>query len=97
MDSALKIARIKAKTDQLLAAKEFALAVIDNPAVELVAGTLLIEYFAKADEGGWAYEILQGAGKTVLEAALVVVCTAKAIAPALDSPAASALVGRFLP
>lgn len=97
MDNSLKIARINLKAKQLETAKDILLAVIDNPAVELVAGTLLIESWAAADQGSWSSELVQGAIKTSLEVSLAAVCVAKAISPALNSPAASALVGKFLP
>jgi len=96
MNAAVKVAKIEAQTQQLRMAKELTLAILDNAAFDLVAGTLAIEYFAKADQGDLLYEWLQGAGKTVLEAGLIVVCTAKALSPVINSPAAENLIGKFL-
>lgn len=97
MDTALKIAKMQASTARIQAATGLFLAVLDNPAVELIAGTILVETWAHNDVGSWSYELAQGLIKTGLEGALAVVCTAKALSPALNSPAAATLVGKYLP
>ena len=96
MDNALKIAKINAKARQLETAKELFLAVLENPAVELIGGTLLIEKLAAADQGSWSYELAQGAIKTALEVSLAAVCVAKALSPALSSSGAAGLVEKFI-
>lgn len=96
MESSVKVAKINARMLELETAKELLLAVLDNPAVDLVAGTVLIEMWARADEGSWSYELAQGLIKTGLEATLAVVCTAMALSPVMNSSAAGALVERFV-
>ena len=93
MDTALKIAKLNLQAKQIETAKELFLAVLDNPAFDLVAGTLAIEYVASANPGDVWYTIAKDIGKSALEITLGTICIAKAIVPALNSPATAALVG----
>lgn len=96
MDSEVRAAKLNLRAKQVELVQNVALAIIGDPVVQMLGGTILIEYWARSRQGSWSQELAEGVIKSGLEVALVAVCTAKALAPALTSPAAGGLVGRFI-
>jgi len=80
MNAEVKVAKINRDIVAMQIAKETGLALLNNPAVELLGGTLLIELWAKNnDSGSWYGETLEAVGKTALETTLGLVCVAHAL------------------
>jgi len=93
MDTSVKIAKLQHQASLANAARDVILGVIDNPVADLLIGYLILDYVASQRPG----TIHDNVMRLFSEGALVTICTAKAIAPALRGEgSAAALAARFL-
>lgn len=104
MNDAVRIKRFESRRDRELAAigavRDLTLAALENPVVDFLAGLAFISYLrTQANRSGpesWSQHLVNDVGQFAAGGTIGAICTAKALGPALISPAADALVSKFV-
>lgn len=104
MNEQLKIKRAEARRDLQLAligaVREMGLTALENPVVDFLAGLALLSYLrtqaAKSGPESFYRQLAGDIGQLTAGITVGTICTAKALGPTLSSPAAGALVSKFV-
>ena len=95
MDKEIKLAKYDLQKAQLDAAKDLAIAVLDNPIVEYGLGLVLISAVQRyrSESQTWLGRELDNLLSQGILSSIVI---AKAISPAMNTTAGAAVLGKFL-